>query len=211
MKKILKWILIAFGIYIVFNIVKVVFIFCAFGLFDKDYSPNELKACFQKKETEIYELKHYFNKIVPKNRFVEIEFSNDHKLARLGIRVLDSIGNISEPMFLDWNLPTGTAKMDSLLRPMGWSRETLAELKEKLDKADCIEIESGEPAKIGFKRSGMGMYLFNVYDNPISDSLKSYYDNSCSHIYASPKLVLEYMGGAVGPQCFAEKMRNTDK
>ncbi|SMC60728.1 hypothetical protein [Pedobacter nyackensis] len=120
-------------------------------------------------------------------------------------------GDITEPIFLERGLSTETAKMDSLIKPMGWSRATLAELKEKMDNAGCIQIESGEPTKIGFKRSGMGMYFFNVFDNPMPDSLKSNYDEMCTHIYVDPKLVLEYGGGAVGPQCFAEKIRNTRK
>lgn len=212
MNKILKWILIVLGICILFAIVYFLWFLSAFGAFDKVYSPDDLKVSFKKKQVEIYELKHYFNKIVPNNRFVEIEFSSDHKLYRFGIEELVSTsGDVTEPMFLEWNLSTETSKMDSLLKSLGWSRETLAELKEKLDNADCIQIESGEPTKIGFKRSGMGMYFFNVFDKPMPDSLKRYYDEACTHIYVDPKLALEYGGGAVGPQCFAEKMRNRKK
>jgi hypothetical protein len=81
----------------------------------------------------------------------------------------------------------------------------LKTLKEKLDKANCIQIESGEPAKIGFQRSGMGMYSFNVFDNPIPDSLRNNYNDSCTYIMATDRLVLEYGGGAVGSQCFYNK------
>ena len=95
--------------------------------------------------------------------------------------------------------------MDSIIKPMGWTRETLKTLKEKLDKANCIQIESGEPAKIGFQRSGMGMYSFNVFDNPIPDSLRNNYNDSCTYIMATDRLVLEYGGGAVGSQCFYNK------
>lgn len=212
MNKILKWTLVVFGVFILIAIVWFVSLMSAFGVFDKVYSPDDLKASFQEKKTEIYELKHYFNNIVPKNRFVEIEFSSDHKLARFGIKALDSTaGDITEPMFLEWDLSTQTAKIDSLIKPMGWSRATLVELKEKLDNANCIQIESGEPAKIGFKRSGMGMYFFNVFETPMPDSLRNYYNESCTHIYIEPKLALEYAGGAIGPQCFGEKIKNTIK
>ena len=175
----------------------------AFGGFDKDYSVSDLKENFEKNKTEIYELKQYFNEIVPKNRFVEIEFKDDNRLERFGIRALDSsAGNPNGPMFLEWDLKTNTAKMDSLIQPMGWTRETLKELKEKLDNADCIQIESGEPTKIGFKRSGMGMYSFNVFDQPVPDNLIEQYNDSCTYILVNRKLVLEYGGGAIGSQCF---------
>lgn len=175
----------------------------AFGSFDKDYSVSELKENFEKNKTAIYELKQYFNKIVPNNRFVEIEFEDDNTLVRFGIKALDSTaGNPNGPMFLEWDLKTNTAKMDSLIQPMGWTRETLKELKEKLDNADCIQIESGEPTKIGFKRSGMGMYSFNVFSQKIPDSLIEHYNDSCRYILVNRKLVLEYGGGAIGSQCF---------
>jgi hypothetical protein len=92
--------------------------------------------------------------------------------------------------------------MDSILSTIGWNRTTLKNLKEKLDNANCIQIESGEPTKIGFKRSGMGMYSFNVFEKPITDSQKTLYRDTCSYIIASDRLILEYGGGAIGPQCF---------
>lgn len=203
LKKILIGISIVIGIGILaFTGWKLMILF-AFGGFDKDYSVTDLKENFEKNKTEINELKRYFNEIVPKNRFVEIEFENDNTLGRFGIKVLDSTaGNPNGPMFLEWDLKTNTAKMDSLIEPMGWTRETLKTLKEKLDKADCIQIESGEPTKIGFKRSGMGIYSFNVFDQPIPDNLIEQYNDSCTYILVNRKLVLEYGGGAFGSQCF---------
>jgi hypothetical protein len=92
--------------------------------------------------------------------------------------------------------------VDSVIRTIGWTQQTLKELKQKLDKANCIQIESGEPTKIGWQRSVMGMYFYNVFDKPIQDSLKSRYNDSCTYILYNDKLVLEYGGGAVGSQCF---------
>jgi len=203
LKKILIGISIVIGIAILIFIGWIIMIISTFGGFDKDYSVSDLKENFEKNKTEIYELKQYFNEIVPKNRFVEIEFEDDNTLGRFGIRALDSTaGNPDGPMFLEWDLKTNTAKMDSLIQPMGWTRETLKDLKEKIDNADCIQIESGEPTKIGFKRSGMGMYSFNVFDQPISDNLTEQYNDSCTYILVNRKLVLEYGGGAIGSQCF---------
>ena len=205
-KKIIKGILILCGIGLVIFIGYIVMIISAFGGFDKDYSVTELKENFKKNKTEIYELKRYFNEIVPKNRFVEIEFDNDNTLTRFGIKPLDkTAGDPNGPMFLEWDLQINTERMDSIIKPMGWTRETLKALKERLDKANCIQIESGEPAKIGFQRSGMGMYSFNVFDNSIPDSLRKNYNDSCTHIMATDRLVLEYGGGAIGGQCFYNK------
>lgn len=190
----------------------VVFIGCrmtiafVFGAFDKDYSVSDLKENFEKNKTEIYELKKYYAEIVPKNRFVEIEFDNDYTVGRFGIEASDSAAGLpNEAIFLEWDLKINTERMDSIIKPLGWTRETLKILKGKLDRANCIQIESGEPTKIGFQRSGMGMYSFNVFDNPIPDRLRKFYNDSCIYILVNEKLVLEYGGGAVGSQCFYNK------
>ena len=78
-------------------------------------------------------------------------------------------------------------------------------LKDKLDKANCIGVTSGEPCNISFQRSGMGMYSFNVFDKPIPEREKAQYNDSCTYILANDKLVLEYGGGAIGSQCFYNK------
>lgn len=175
------------------------------GAFQKDYTPKELVENFNKKQFEIYDLKKYYNAITPLNKFVEIEFENDKELTRFGITSLDPSDRKYGTSFLEWNLKVNTPRMDSILSNIGWSRTTLKTLKVKLDNANCIQIESGEPTKIGFKRSGMGMYSFNVFDKPITDSVRNLYKDSCTYIISNDKLILEYGGGAVGPQCFYNK------
>jgi hypothetical protein len=174
-----------------------------FGAFDKTYSPTDLVENYNERKAEIQDLKRFFGKMVPNDTFVEIEFANNDQLFRFGIASLNSSGKPDyETMILEWDLKVNSEKMDSLIKPLGWTQQTLKTLKEKLDRADCIQIESGEPTKIGFKRSGMGMYFFNVFDSPMADSLINHYNDSCTYLYIDKNLVLEYGGGAVGTQCF---------
>ena len=200
----IKKIFIGFGILLGLGIIGYIafhlLLMSAFGLFDKFYSVSELKENFYSKEVEIRELKKYYNSIVPPDKFIEIEFENNKTLFRFGIQDINQKTN--ETLFLGWSIKTNSAKMDSLLNTIGWTQNHLKELKKKLDNANCIQIESGEPTKIGFKRAGMGQYSFVVFNNPIPDSLKNYYNDSCRYILAGEKLVLEYGGGAIGPQCF---------
>lgn len=205
-KNILTPILIICGIVLIIFIGKMVYSIYSIGSFNKDYSVTDLKNNFNEKRNEINDLKMYFNGIVPKNRFVEIEFDNDSTLTRLGIEALDTTaGDPYGPMFLEWDLKLNTQLMDSILKPMGWTNEILKTLKQKLENANCIQIESGEPSKIGFKRSGMKMYSFIVFENPIADSLKSQYNDGCTYILVDNKLALKYDGGAIGNQCFQDK------
>ena len=103
----------------------------------KDYSVTDLKNNFYKNKTEIYELRKYFNAIVPKNRTVEIEFTNDNTLSRFGIYALDSTaGDPHDPGFEEWDLKTNTSRMDSIIKPIGWTRETFKTLKQKLRRCE---------------------------------------------------------------------------
>lgn len=202
-KRVLIGIAILAGIILVAISIGWILIMASFGHFDKDYSVSELKSNYFNRQSEIHELKKYYNSIVPEDRFIEIEFKDEKTLGRLGIMAKDSItGKTIKSLFLDWNLKTNSDTVDSLLKTINWTDSTLKEIKAKLDKANCIQIESGEPTKIGFQRSGMGMYSFNVFNISIPDSMKNQYNDSCTYIYVNKNLVLEYGGGAIGPQCF---------
>ena len=167
------------------------------------YTKKDLIENYNKKEHEILGLKEYFSTIVPAEKKVEIEFENDSKLFRFGVYPMDPKTKwINYPIFLEWNLDVHSEKVDSVLKSMNWNLDTLKRIKEKLDAANCIQIESGEPTKIGFQRSGMGMFIYNVFDHSITDSLKQYFKSNCQYKIFSDKLVLEYGSGAVGSDCF---------
>ncbi len=202
-KKIIITILIIAGIGIAIYIGWMILIWSAFGFFDRDYSVTELKENYNSRRNEIFELKEYYNSIVPNNRFVEIEFEDKNTLRRFGISITDSItGRPKKSIYLDWDVKIDSEKADSLFKTLNWTESTILEIKNKLEDANCIQIESGEPTKIGFQRSGMGMYSFNVFKQPMPDSLINLYNDSCTYIFFDRKLVLEYAGGAIGPQCF---------
>ncbi|MNK12976.1 hypothetical protein D3C87_310550 [compost metagenome] len=195
MKVILKILLVICGIGIAIFMGFIVMIQAAFGGFDKDYSVTELKENFEEKRAEIYEVKNYINTIIPSDKLVHIEFENNNMVGVFHLKVDGEFES-------NWDVKIGSKKADTLLQKLGWTAETLKTLKEKLDKANCIGITSGEPCNISFQRSGMGMYSFNVFDRPIADSLKTRYNDGCTYIMVNDRLVLEYGGGAIGSQCF---------
>ena len=134
----------------------------ALGLNDKVYSVSELKFEYLKNEKEIEELIKYFKSIQPKDKSIDIEFKDNKTLSRLKIDYKDS---------LKADYVQGNVQVKSLLdtvfeKDLHWNEEQIDILNEKLDKANCISIEDGEPIKIGFKRSGLGMFSFNVFMKP---------------------------------------------
>ncbi|MCS4168044.1 hypothetical protein [Sphingobacterium sp. BIGb0116] len=195
MRVILNIFLFLFGIGFLILFVGIGLFMAGFGGVDKDYSVTELKENFEEKRADIYEVKNYINKIIPPDKSVEIEFSKNNTL---GIFHLKVDGKFES----NWDVKINSNKADSLLQKLGWTRGTLKTLKEKLDKANCIGITSGEPCNISFQRSGMGRYSFNLFDKPIADSLKARYNDGCTYIMVNDRLVLEYGGGAIGSQCF---------
>lgn len=203
LSKIPKWIRIGTLILILGASGYAIFIMSLLSVFGSSYSKKDLVRNFERKKGAILTLKRYFNSIVPKNEDVEIEFRDNNNLFRLGVSSLNSVtGATQYPIFLDWNLAIGSRRLDSIIATIGWTEKTLHEIKKKLDAADCIAIHNGEPAVIGFKRSGMGMYLYNVFDSDVLPEQRRFYNDSCRYILYNNRVVLEYGGGAAGPQCF---------
>lgn len=196
MKKIFKWTLAILAIGSLTIAGFWIYAIASFGgAFDTFYSTEDLIDNYNKRAVEISQVKEYINKIVPPNKSVDIEFDGNRKL--FIFHVIEN-GNYDS----NWDLKLNSSKTDTLLQKLGWTKETLKILKEKLDKANCISVKSGEPCNIGFQRSGMGKYFYNIFERPIADSLKSSYNDSCTYILYNNKVVLEYGGGAIGPQCF---------
>ena len=170
-------------------------IISAFGGFDKDYSITDLKQHYIENKNELAEIKKYINSITPNGKYVDIEFDNDKNLRIFHLSTETERSN-------NWDLKINSSKTDSLLIELGWTHETLITLKNKLDKANCISVSNGEPTNIGFQRSGMGIYSFNLFEKPLNKSEFSNYNDSCSYILVNDKIVLQYDGGAIGSQCF---------
>jgi hypothetical protein len=201
MNKILKWILLIIGTGLLLFIGYVIFVALTFSFsFDegKHYTTNDLIDNYNTKSQQIYELKSYINSIVPVNKSVDIEFDGNKRL--------DIFHVIDNGIYdSNWDLKVSSKKVDTLLNKLGWTDQTLMTLKEKLDAANCISVKSGEPCNIGFQRSGMGKYYYDIFEKPIPNDLKSKYNDSCTYILYSDKVVLEYGGGVIGPQCFPTK------
>ncbi len=195
---IIKWTIISIGVGLLIFIGFWVYAMAAFsGTFETTYTEKDLVENYKAKTNEIHLLKSYINSITPSGMTVEIEYDDNNTLA------IFHIGNKSN-IDSNWDIEVDSKKTETLLKKLGWTLETLSIIKEKLDNANCISVASGDPSNIGFQRSNMGKYSYNLFDKPIVDSLKASYNDSCTHILYSDKVVLEYGGGAIGPQCFED-------
>jgi hypothetical protein len=172
---------------------------------EKHYTNVDVIENYQTKESKIAELKEYYASIVPKNKFVEIEFDADDHLLRFGIFSIDTVTKqLIYPGFLDWDLKTNSDIVKDQIAGIGWNSQTLAEIKRRLDNANCISIESGEPCKIGFQRRGLGKYYYLVFYKNMSDSLKKFYRSFCPYRLYNDNVVFEWGAGALGSDCYPE-------
>jgi hypothetical protein len=152
-KRILKIVAALGCVGILFLVGYTVYFFYIMGMFNKDYTVSELRESFTEKKIEIYELKRSFSEIVPNGTRISIEFDDDNTLNRL------SISYFLNNKYEGWNLETNTTKMDSIIKPLGWTRQTLQNLKSKLDAANCIGISNGDPINC-FQAQRYGFVFF---------------------------------------------------
>jgi hypothetical protein len=160
-----------------------------------NYTRQDLVENYNSKSTEIKDLVFFIKSKIPADKKLEIEFNNDDKL---GIFRVTSNGYTSS----NWDIPINSNTVDSLLRELNVTRDFLTDLKDKLDEANCIAIKSGEPMKIGFQRSGMGQYFYQVFEKNLDDFEIDKYNDSCKYIFYKDNIVLEYGGGVFGSHCF---------
>lgn len=205
MNKALKGILIFFGIILFLFGGFYLFLHIAFdGIFTgPSYDKKDLIENYEARTDEILDVKNYYKSILLDGASVSIEFDNDKELGIFHVKA-DSIYQSN------WNLKIKSPKVDSLLTELNWTTKELRILKEKLDKANCISIAGKEPIVIGWQRSGMGMFSYNIFDSDLEKDKIEDYNDGCTYIFYKDNIVLEYGGGAIGPQCFPYFYRNKD-
>lgn len=160
--------------------------------------------------TNIITLKKRYSEITPKNHIIYIEFNPPVKFLKteenIDLKIsFKGSNDESEINYQQWNLDYDSPELDSILQVINWNQETLNEIKGLLNNANCISIKNGEPTTIGFARSGMGKYSYKIFGNNLTPEQVEKYNDGCTYIFLNDNIVLEYGGGATGPQCFPDE------
>jgi transcription antitermination factor NusA-like protein len=173
-------------------------------------SKKELIENYEQQKENIEGLKEMYAKLVPKgfNVFIELKPSDaiPGQIESIDFQIfakneqgeLDMIDG-------DWGLRYGSEELDKILSVIKWDRMILLMVKNLLQAAHCISIQNGEEAtEIGFARSGLGKYFYLLFPKRLTKSQKDRYNDGCEHIYYKGNVVLKYVGGMAGPQCFTD-------
>ena len=165
---------------------------------------------YEKNEHHIIELKNYYQSIVPNGFIIDIEFNPAEELFNIkesiDLKIYKKQSNgKSDVINQEWKLDINSETLSEMLVTVGWDFSTLDSIKYYLDKANCISIKNGEFATIGFARSGLGKYFYDIFEKNLDTQEQEEFNNGCRYIFYRDNIVLEYGGGAVGAQCFPDK------
>lgn len=206
MRKVFKVFLVVLGIVGALIFGFYVFLYFAFdGIFSgPSYDKSDLIANYENRKAEITQVRDYYKSILPKGKSVYIEFGKGKNLEIFHLYGDKLYQN-------NWDLKIGTPKVDSLLNELKWTTNELNTLHKKLDAANCISVAGDEPVNIGWQRSGMGLFSYDIFQNNLDKEQVKEYNDGCMYIFYRDNMVLEYGGGAIGMQCFPEFYRNKNK
>lgn len=157
--------------------------------------------------SNIVKLQTGYSQLVPKGFKVYIEFNPINNILKtkesidLKIYHKKGIENITDQ---EWDLEFGAAKLNKMLKTIGWNDDTLLKIKNLLKDANSISIENGDVTNIGFARSGMDKYSYNLFNHDLTAIEIKKNNDKCTFIFYKKNIVLEYGGGAMGSQCFPD-------
>lgn len=158
--------------------------------------------------TRINYLRREYEKLVPKNCIVTIEFKAASKIMDTPETIdlfIDKNDGQGLPREQEWDLEYNAPRLAEMLKTLNWNLQTIKKIKQLLDDAHCISIKNDSVTTIGFARSGMGKYSYKLFDHDLTAEEVKQYNNGCYYIYYKKNIVLEYGGGAIGSQCFPDK------
>lgn len=105
-------------------------------------------------------------------------------------------------------------KKDSLMQVVGLTPVEYDKIHNFLRSLDCIGVEMTKAhlnaeTVINFRRVGMGMYSFVLYNTSISSKKKEEFMSNYMYIPYNDKAVFMYQGGGFGRQAFPSEEKET--
>jgi hypothetical protein len=150
-------------------------------------------------------LKTEYVKLIPKDYNVAIQFNPaDNLISKPQSIDLKIKSKLNDVNVQEWNLTQQSTKLTEMLKLLNWDYDTLKKIEKLLTDANCISIKNGSITEIGFAISGLGKYSYLIFDKNLTGAQINEYNDGCSTIFYKKNIVLQYGGGAIGPQCFPD-------
>lgn len=199
-------------------------------IFGETYSKKDLISNYEHRKHEIKTAKDFIYSVTPPGYSVHIEYRSRKKINFSIWERSDTTQKKAILWFREWDINPynykkekerseyeikyggRTNSLDLVMKKLKWNEEVFLELKKYLDKANCISITANRHlghCTIGFQRSLMGLYSYVFFDNLSPLEIKKNYNDGCIYSYYRENIVLQYGGGAIGPQCFEDYKSRT--
>jgi hypothetical protein len=193
MKASLKYFFIILGIAIILYIGFWIYSKLAIsGVFEKSYTMKNAIDNYNKKEQEINDLISYFNTLIPSGKAISFGLGENNSRFNIGIALPDGAINEKQPNIGGSNLKLHSNEADSLLSVLNWTNETAVTLMTKLKNANCLNIMSGDPIRIEYRYSGIGLFTYLVFNKPLTDSVANMYKKELGDPVIRSNVVIIY-------------------
>ncbi len=153
------------------------------GTFDKKYSREELTNSFLKHEKEFLDVVTYFKKNVPTDISYSVTFGISSG-KKISLYLYPSVIHPANKILGGEAVSMGSSKLDTALKILGWSKETIATLQSKLSKTNCDWISKSDhrdQIKMYPNQDGWGSFTYCIWTMPITDSLIKDYGQPLSN------------------------------
>jgi len=173
-------------------------------------SVNSLKKNHDNYSKELLELKEYFNKIVPNDFLVRIQYNSSNNIDLFVYHSFENSENRVK-IFGEWKVKLDDSENAEFIalvnNKLNWNRDTFKELYSKLNNANCIGICNRNPVEIEYGFMGMGLLSYLVFDENLTPEQQEAYSDDCMQIFYKENIVLLYGSGATGSFCTSEFKR----
>lgn len=190
-------------------------------LYNSAYTKDSLIANYDKHEIEFSKVKSEYSKLVPKNHIVQVSFYNSEiflpkqsisiviykiKNGYLSDAILEDGSNL-ELISRNNGLVYGSSELNTILKTLNWDEKILKKIESYLHQTGSYSIRNGEPALFEYKRYGLGVYSYKIFEKQLTAQQILENNDGCNSIYYKKNVVLLSDAGGGGPKgvlCFQE-------
>jgi len=203
-----------------YNLVLIGFLSILIISCNNDKRKSDLISNFEKRNSEIIDLKNYFDKIVPKKFSVNIRYESSN-VVNLEVYEKPNDTLKKELLFRKWDINVydyiekpqteyekkyhgKTNSLELVKSKLNWTDKTFRKLYTKLESAECIGISKWKLTNIEYGYNGLGVYSYKIFDHNLDKKEIEKFNDGCINVFYKNNVVLSFGGGAIGMQCFED-------
>lgn len=159
-------------------------------------SPERMAKHYDRHQDDIEQLEQYTRQSLDPGAYLHLEFE------RGKTSIFQAQGKNGSLLSQDWY------DNNSIMNAAGLTQEEFTEIHRLLRQADCIGItlssscDDDSTAVVDWRRKALGMYSYILFDRPATPKEDSLFLADPMYIPYTDRVILQYSGGAIGPQTF---------